>query len=233
MICHHYKCIFVHIPKCGGQSIEHVFIDSLGLDWDTRAPLLLRPNDKPELGPPRLAHLKAGDYVKYKYLTQEMFDEYFKFAFVRNPWSRMVSLYRYSRFGKELPFKPFLFDVFEGEYFEKNRWFAGPQSEFVYSEDDCLMVDYIGRLESVESDFRTICGEIGLPFSGVPHMNRSPDPDFLSGSRLEQEAKLLPESINQKHILSFDRYQDYYDQESADLVARFYERDIELFGYSF
>ena len=30
MICHDYKCIFVHIPKTAGQSIEHVFLNQLG-----------------------------------------------------------------------------------------------------------------------------------------------------------------------------------------------------------
>ncbi|WP_422127914.1 sulfotransferase family 2 domain-containing protein [Vibrio hannami] len=101
MISHHHKCIFVHIPKNAGQSVEHVFLNLLGLNWETRAPLLLRYNDKPELGPPRLAHLKANEYVRYNYLTQEMFDDYFKFAFVRNPWSRTVSMYKYLGYSKK------------------------------------------------------------------------------------------------------------------------------------
>ena len=65
MISHHQKCVFVHIPKNAGQSIEHVFINLLELTWETRAPLLLRRNEHPELGPLRLAHLKAEEYVKY------------------------------------------------------------------------------------------------------------------------------------------------------------------------
>ena len=101
MICHHYKCVFVHIPKNAGQSIEHVFLNLLNLTWETRAPLLLRCNDRLELGPPRLAHLKADEYVRYNYLTQEMFNDYFKFSFVRNPWSRIISIYKYLGFNKK------------------------------------------------------------------------------------------------------------------------------------
>jgi hypothetical protein len=77
------KSIFVHIPKNAGQSIEHVL-----------APLLLTYNNNPELGPPRLAHLKAREYVSCKYLTREQFDDYFKFAFVRDPgteWSQPIN----------------------------------------------------------------------------------------------------------------------------------------------
>ena len=36
MISDKYKCIFVHIPKVAGQSIEHVFLDLHGLTWETR-----------------------------------------------------------------------------------------------------------------------------------------------------------------------------------------------------
>ena len=43
---HHF--IFVHVPKTAGISIEHVFLDLMGLTWDTRAdvdpePLQQRP----------------------------------------------------------------------------------------------------------------------------------------------------------------------------------------------
>ena len=54
VISHEHRCVFVHIPKCAGQSIETVFLEDLGLDWSNRSILLLRPNECPDIGPPRL-----------------------------------------------------------------------------------------------------------------------------------------------------------------------------------
>ena len=60
MISHPHRTVFVHIPKCGGQSIETAFLADLGLGWKSRAPLLMGANDRPELGPPRLSHLRQA-----------------------------------------------------------------------------------------------------------------------------------------------------------------------------
>ena len=57
MISHHHKCVFIHIPKNAGQSIENLFLELLNLTWETKAPLLLRPNDCLELGPRYLTTL--------------------------------------------------------------------------------------------------------------------------------------------------------------------------------
>jgi len=208
MICHHYKCIFVHTPKTAGQSMEHVFLRLLNLDWETRAPLLLRPNDQPKLGPPRLAHLKADEYVRFKYLPQEMFDDYFKFAFVRNPWSRMVSMFRYLDVEKTWEFKSFLMHIFKNRIWKEQYWFVGPQCEFVCAEDGRVLMDFIGRFERLQIDFNHVCQKIDIPLTEVPHVNKA-------------------------EINSFKRYQDFYDDESRQIVEELYRRDIDLFEYKF
>ena len=109
MICHQYRCVFIHIPKTGGISVDHVFLRLVGLTWATRAPLLLRANDDPAKGPPRLAHLMGIEYVSCGHLSPELFDAYFKFSFVRNPWDRLVSEYKYQRHPMRMSFKTWLF----------------------------------------------------------------------------------------------------------------------------
>ena len=95
MICRSYQCIFVHIPKAAGRSVEMYFIKRLGLDRDNeedRQELLLVDNDDAAKGTEKLSHLSALEYVKCGHVSQLEFDQFFKFSFVRNPWSRLTFL---------------------------------------------------------------------------------------------------------------------------------------------
>ena len=204
----------------------------LGLTWKTRAPLLLRKNSLPELGPPRLAHLTAEEYVRYKYMTQEQFDNYFKFAFVRNPWDRMVSYYKYLDESSDLEFKQYLMGRFLTEKWVDTNWFVRPQSSFLYDDDDRLLVDYVGRFENLQADFNKVCERIGIGATELPYVNKSENKPAKSISALSKVMKVVtPAETTSK--AAPECYQDYYDDESRDLVAELYKRDIELFGYSF
>jgi len=216
-----------------------VFLDSVGLRWETRAPLLLRYNDKPELGPPRLAHLKASEYKKYKYVTEEQFDNYYKFAFVRNPWDRMVSIYKHFGYAKsKIDFKTFLFKKFRSEIWNKQYWFVGPQSEYVCDDKGNLLVDYIGRYESLQEDFNTVCVNLGIPPTELPYINQS---DKRRKSSLKAEIlllglkSLLYPLLTNKNITAVNsgKFQSYYDNESVELVRELYNADITLFNYEF
>lgn len=78
MISHQYKCIFVHIPRCGGSSIEAWIA---GKDW-----WLVERETK---------HMLASQ-AKIRY--REHWDNYFKFSIVRNPLSRVVSCLMYGKY---------------------------------------------------------------------------------------------------------------------------------------
>lgn len=234
MIDHKHKVIFIHIPKNAGQSIESVFIELLGLKWETRAPLLLRPNDKLEIGPPRLAHLKAKEYVKYNYISEELFNEYFKFTYVRNPWDRMISIYKYYRYNQRCGFKYYVMNIFRKKIWNEKHWFVGPQSDFVYDENGNKLVDFIGRFENIQNDFYKICDYLSLTHLEIPHRNSSgkirPKLSFSSKmiffNYLASLAKI-------KKIPSHKKYQDYYDVETREYVSEIYNSDIENFGYKF
>lgn len=173
MISHHHKAIFVHIPKCAGQSIETAFLDDLGLSWKNRAPLLLRPNPDPKLGPPRLAHLLASEYVKFKYISQEQFNHYYKFSVIRSPISRLISTYNYLRSargsgGFGLTFEEFLHEwlpaqfTLAGDYSELDNKYEGeyhfvrPQFDYLTGEDGELLVNQFFMLEDMSTSYSVI-----------------------------------------------------------------------------
>ena len=65
---HYYKCIFVHIPKNAGISVSYTLFGNTGG-----------------------SHRKLIDYERV--FGRRIVKKYFKFAFIRNPWDRLVSTY--------------------------------------------------------------------------------------------------------------------------------------------
>ena len=233
MIFHKLKCVFIHIPKNAGQSMEHVFLDFAGLTWEMRAPLLLRPNDNPQLGPPRLAHLHANEYVKYHYLSEELFVSYFKFSFVRNPWDRMVSIYKYSRYSLVYDFKYFTKHIFLPKIWRDDYWFVGPQSEFICDSSGNTMIDFVGRFESMQSDFNQVCRRLNITDTPLPHVNKSNQSVKNPGVDLKQTVKYLLWQFFGRRLPVYKDYRDYYDDETKEIVEKLYQSDIDLFGYTF
>jgi len=223
MISFFDNCLFVHIPKVAGQSVENVFLERAGLDWESRKEFLLEPNNDSSKGPPRLAHLTAEEYLTHGYLNQVTFDQLFKFSFVRNPWDRLVSEYCYR--GYRQPFKTWLFECFPSEsddcfetYQDLYRHVM-PQYKFLYREETLLM-DYVGKFESLAHDFSEVTKKITGKTLSLPHKNKT------EASKIS----LLKKVILQKNKA---HYSDYYDRASIDRVAKLYAKDIDIFEYEF
>jgi len=243
MISHQHRCIFIHIPKCAGQSIETAFLEDLGLDWATCAVLLLRPNDRPEIGPPRLAHLIARDYLRHHYLSRELFDSYFKFAVVRNPWERAVSTYRYLNANES-------FDNFvdrltrscsEGAA-DGDFWFFRPQVDFVTDEAGTIVVDRVIHFENIATAFRHVAATVNLQIP-LGHVNKSEPgapasreivrrprrPLGLLGKLGKARRDVGPPDLRARH----KHWRHFYTDVTRAKVGEIYAQDIKRFGYSF
>ncbi|WP_161470928.1 sulfotransferase family 2 domain-containing protein [Tropicimonas marinistellae] len=169
MISRRYKTVFVHIPKTGGQSVECVFLKAHGLDWESRAPLLLRRNADPAQGPERLAHLYADEYAE-RYLSREEFESFFKFAIVRNPYDRLLSEYRYR--GAKVPLWLFLLRPLRNDYADRVRHLI-PQTRYIYSRDGELLVDAVIRFEDIADEMPRIFQRTIGEAHALPHVNKS------------------------------------------------------------
>ncbi len=223
MISRYDNCLFIHIPKVAGQSIESVFLKRAGLTWQQREEMLLKPNKLPSMGPPRLAHLTALEYVKHGYLSANEFSEIFKFSFVRNPWERLVSEYKYRNFT--FSFKDFVWSKFplpsDDNYSQGVDLYRHiiPQSDFLYDQHDNLLVDYVGKFESLANDFSRVTKLITGDSLSLPHKNKS--------------SKTLFEKLASWRGNKGKHYSEYYDDATREYIEDLYKRDIRLLDYTF
>jgi hypothetical protein len=196
MISHKYKGIFVAIPKTGSTSICGVLKKE---EW----------NYNFEYKSKGKRHTSAIKQQTYFQNNNYNYNAYFKFAFVRNPWDRCLSAYRWLvrterlanvTFGKFM--KNYFNDVYPRPKYSQKM---GSQSSWITDKNSNLIVDFVGKLENLQEDFNIVCDKIGIPPQELPHRN----------------------STKHKH------YTEYYDDELREIVAKKYAKDIEYFGYKF
>ncbi|MDR4508479.1 MAG: sulfotransferase family protein [Candidatus Brocadiaceae bacterium] len=234
MILHTHECIFIHIPKAAGSSIA-LALDEHNKTWDEqRSGLPFLPDALNKFGPPA-PHFRVSDYLKYGMVTKEEFNSYFKFSFVRNPWDRLVSEYKYRGHAMRWPFKDFLFKYFPVPSWTDEYCHIIPQYDFLYDENGRLLVDFIGKFETLQEDFNEVCRRLNLMPRELPYTNRA-----LSVFKIRSDAGLVNKAKKVKGLLSikqkkytFKHYTQYYDGESKAFVAKLYQKDIEAFGYRF
>ena len=227
MICRDYNCLFVHIPKTGGQSIEQFFMNLLHLDWDKdRTTLHLQRNDDTTQGTEKLAHLSAAEYVDYGYVSRQEFSEFFKFSFVRNPWSRILSEYRYRNYFHHLSFRDFVLNKMPKPGWDDKYRHVMPQYDMLYDQQGNLMVDFVGRFETLQQDFDRVCEHLEITDSLLPHRNRS-----------DKKSRDLKRKIRNYLFMNGENQRrgvaEFYDDETRAAVAEYYRRDITTFGFEF
>lgn len=164
--------------------------------------------------------LRNPDYVSLAQYRQQASHPLFAFAFVRNPWDRLVSAFFYLvRGGKNAAdlldreryigtcgedFEAFVHGpLASGEPLEQIHF--RPQNLWISDDEGNLVTDFVGRFESLQADFDTVCRETGLWRKRLGFQKRG------------------------DHVY----YRNYYDAAMRDVVAQAYQRDIELFGYDF
>ncbi|MFT4697413.1 MAG: hypothetical protein ACI9SJ_000536 [Flavobacteriaceae bacterium] len=233
MLIKEYKALFIHVPKAAGQSVENYFLNSLSKTRDEDgAKYLLKFNHDPSKGPERLAHLTAPDYLNYNYISKANFEDYFKFAVVRNPWSRMVSFYKFRGYSSIITFENFIHHYLP-YCFEKQHWFFRPQTDFICDDNQKFLTDYIAKMEQLDKDFPVIAKKLNLANEILPKSNHSIERGFASRKSLN----IIKEHPSILKYLSFNNkiynYKDAYSESSLKIVASYYEKDIDLLKYAY
>jgi len=187
MVNHDFRYIYISVPRTGTTSI----VCAIEPDGHERKP-----------GRKHRAISQIEEEI-----TEDQFNQYFKFGYVRNPWDWSLSFYLYitSNKGHFRHEQLCQYSSFS-EYLKSTREPIGrPQSSYFTNSTGNITVDYIGRFENIQRDFDTICDKIGRPRQQLLHKNKT----------------------------KREHYTEYYDDETREIVAQKYARDIELFGYEF
>lgn len=204
------KFLFIHIQKTAGRSFEAVLKENI-----TDLESCMGTHDHA-----LWAREELGD---------EWFD-YYKAAFVRNPWDRLVSWYtmiqekgtmtwykrifgmrRYNDLTQYVLANANSFDDFIYKCRDTINDIDGKKSilynqlDYVSDKNGDLIVDFVGRFENLGEDSQTVFSSLGLVGVSLPHKNSS------------------------KH----KNYRTYYTDETREEVSKMYAKDIEFFGYEF
>jgi hypothetical protein len=189
-----HECIFIHIPKTGGLSLSQSLFGNRG----------------------------GGHRTYFSYFpiySPEEFQQYFKFAIVRNPWDRLVSAYFFLQEGgvtdtDQQWFKQNLsqydnFEEFVHGWLTKQNSYSYlhfiPQHYYV-AHRGRIMIDKVYKLENISSAVADLNTKLGVDIS-LPHKNKT------QGRNSD--------------------YREYYTSETRNIVKRIYLEDIKLFDYSF
>ncbi len=146
-----------------------------------------------------------------QYLPDDIWTNYQKIAFVRNPYDRFVSACAFmTRGAPEFADHPtaWMKVAIAREQF-RQRVLIKPQYELLVDQDDEIRLDHLGRYESLQESLDGVFTSLGLEAVSLKQRNAS------------------------KRQAGKQTYQSYYDEELGDLVRRFYAADLKHFDYQF
>ena len=258
-LSHDHKCLFIHIPRTGGTSFRKI----LGIDREDEngipayleningKGLLSVCNRNPELPSNKVPRVLHKEHLCMKHIHQlslvdnKIYSEYFKFAFVRNPWDRALSIYSNHYFIYCNDFQEFVNKIKVIASFINDNFTFELEEEFY--EDYSRVV--FNTLYNKDTDFPH------KPWVGDDVIF---DPQFIpqylfthneSGDKLvdaigrfenfaEDAAKILDlleidQDIEKIHSSEHLPYKAVNTAEMADIIADAYAKDIEIFNYKF
>lgn len=240
------KVIFIHIPKNAGKYVE----DRFGLSFragseanqlnrsllSSLARALIRLDAKRQAFAKNnltgmidvglvAQHLTLVEMQLYGFLARQL-DDYNIFATVRNPYTRMKSIYMHMTIPRERSQQHF-------ENFAKN-WpvnvspsmrhnilaFKRKQVDFLRDINGNLATEvFIARVESLEEDLSAYEQQLSSP-------------NFLHKSKVLASPLAAKQHQTARHGLDARREYIYISQEVKNWVYQNYKEDFDLLGYS-
>ncbi|NNK80587.1 MAG: hypothetical protein HKO93_03730 [Flavobacteriales bacterium] len=215
------RCIFIAIPKTGTSSVRvqlreegKPLIPNAHLDIQQVRQVLHFEKLRTSLGRNRSFPSDSVVLSNKEILAEaeEEFRSLFKFSAVRNPWARAVSLYYRNegvRLKDKMSFK---------EFCAKHRYASDTclhptlhknQFDWLCDDQDQLLMDYVYKTE----DFEKAIGDIEEMTQGriiLKNIRENKNPDSKSSN-----------------------YREMYDDETRKIIQQHFEKDIDMFKFTF
>ena len=194
--------LFIHIPKTGGTIIENeintVYNQTLYNTSFTNE-LLEHPYDKISL-----QHQFYSTIYKYKDVLDVDFNKNLKiFAFVRNPYSRVISdLFWHNLIDKDFtPEK--VYDIIKNNYIHRHDLDNHNKPQYKFITDEKMKI---------------------IPSIKIFKCEKLKEMDDDIKNFLEFDMNIIQKNVNKD-------YSKYLNRDSVALINNFYRKDFELFNY--
>ncbi|MCH8488810.1 MAG: sulfotransferase family 2 domain-containing protein [Oceanicaulis sp.] len=216
------KFIFLKTKKCASTSVELYFqkycVPEDHIFFSTTPARSQTPTIISEAGVvayrgasstnQELYHHMSAAKVKEHFPAE--FDSFFKFSIMRNPFSKVVSLF-WHRHREDVALSKADFSTVRDTF---NQWIAkngvGPRDRYIYEIDGEYVVDYFIMYEDLLEGVKSVCEKVNVPF----------EQDNLGSFKSGYHGQVKP-------------YQDYFDDNSKAAVEAYFSKEIEKFSYSF
>lgn len=202
--------VFIWIPKTGGTSVMEALRPARIQYFKTARDVLY---SFPQRGLATFGHMEYGVLLRNGLIDHDFHRSSFRFCFVRNPFTRAVSLYHYLVRKKHVPaslgFEEFICGIERKGVpsVALDTWLGVSQCnpQCAWTRGAAPMT-FVGRFERLEEDYSIVCAELGLKrIEALPVRNRR-----VRGA--DDEALLSGRAI--------------------DAIRRYFADDFQEFGYS-
>lgn len=214
MISHKHKCIFIHIAKCAGSSIESAFGIDVHDNSENNHKNLFGWDSKNKI---HLQHATPQELFDMGLISNEIWDAYYKIIVVRNPYDRMLSDYFWISKTKGIKDSFIKFILKKGKYSDvlnnnNSMSYRGDhlntQVSYFFVNGKKINYDSIIRFETFKQDIENL----DIPL-------------FI-------KAKILNVKLNSSKK-PFQHYSLFYDYIRKRIVKTVFQDDLDFLNYSF